>query len=233
VLKYSTSATTRLRRREPSTEYGSGGGFVTISDTTIFASTIDHNLADAAGGVSIRGSGETQATIALTTISSNVGTLGIGALDTMADLTLRGSTIAFNTSGPDGPRRRDAEWKYDRLAEHDHCRQCPMDLAAAERYFGNNSLVKIAAPGTLVSCGGRSHWIQNSARSRSTAVRRARTHSAQAVLRSRLDPIAWVTPSTNVARRTCATSAMLRISAHMKATTTTFSVDAIDHPYAL
>jgi len=153
VLKYSTISNNTAASAGTVTEYGSGGGFVTLSDTTIFASTIDHNLADAAGGVSIRGGGETQATIALTTISSNVGTLGIGALDTMADLTLRGSTIAFNSSGPTVPSGVTLSGGTTDLQSTIIADNAPMDLAGGGAIFGNNSLVKIAAPGTLVPVG--------------------------------------------------------------------------------
>ena len=153
VLKYSTISNNTAASAGTVTEYGSGGGFVTISDTTIFASTIDHNLADAAGGVSIRGSGETQATIALTTISSNVGTLGFGALDTMADLTLRGSTIAFNTSGPTVPAGVTLSGSTTDLQSTIIADNAPMDLAGGGAIFGNNSLVKIAAPGTTLPVG--------------------------------------------------------------------------------
>jgi len=153
VLKYSTISNNTAASAGTVTEYGSGGGFVTISDTTIFASTIDHNLADAAGCLSIRGSGATQASIALTTISSNVGNLGIGALDTMADLTLRGSTIAFNTSGPTVPAGVTLSGSTTDLQSTIIADNAPMDLAGGGAIFGNNSLVKIAAPGTLVPVG--------------------------------------------------------------------------------
>jgi len=153
VLKYSTISNNQAISAGTVADYGSGGGFVTVDATTIFASTIDHNLADAVGGVSIRGAGETQASIALTTISSNVGTLGIGALDTMADLTIRNSTIAFNTSGATVPAGVTLSGGTTDLQSTIIADNAPMDLAGGGAIFGNNSLVKIAMAGTTLPPG--------------------------------------------------------------------------------
>ncbi|HEY2395628.1 MAG TPA: choice-of-anchor Q domain-containing protein [Rudaea sp.] len=101
TAKYSTITDNQAATLPPTlTNFGSGGGIAMASNSTIFASTIDNNTADASGGLGISDDGMTTTAITQSTISSNVGTLGIGALQAAGKITILNSTIAFNTSGP-------------------------------------------------------------------------------------------------------------------------------------
>ena len=152
TVKYSTVSSNEASSAGTVTDYGAGGGIVALGNTVVFGSTIDNNTADAAGGLWIKGD-TIQASISLTTISSNVGTLGIGAIDTTAELTIRNSTIAFNTSGATAPVAVLLSGPATDLQSTIIADNAPMDVAGGGTLFGNANLIKIAAPGTTVPAG--------------------------------------------------------------------------------
>jgi len=100
TVKYSTITGNQAIGAAP--DYGAAGGIygVTLNSVSIKNSTIDHNQADVAAGLSLAGSAT--ASITQSTISSNTANIGAGGLDTSMNLTLDNSTIAFNQAGSAG-----------------------------------------------------------------------------------------------------------------------------------
>jgi len=103
VVKYSTISDNEATSGGSELNYAYGGGMAIVGDLTILASTIDHNTADAAGGIAILGGDVYSAAITASTISANDGRLGEGALSATTPISIDHSTIAFNLSGPKIP----------------------------------------------------------------------------------------------------------------------------------
>lgn len=148
-VKYSTiSANQAISASDPSGSYSSGGGAVSLYTTTVFGSTIDHNVADVAAALSLRdGDQATTALIKRSTISSNVGTLGIGAISAVTSITIANSTIAFNESGPivgfGVVFNKTAKLQSTIIADN-----APIDVAGGGAIAGSNNLVKSADAAT-------------------------------------------------------------------------------------
>jgi hypothetical protein len=102
-VKYSTISGNHALGPATNNHYGVGGGLAATAATyaLIEYSTVDHNLADAGGGLVLVGA-STSAVIKDSTISSNVANLAEGGVSTSMNLSLLNSTIAFNSAGPAG-----------------------------------------------------------------------------------------------------------------------------------
>ena len=105
--KYSTISGNHALGSAVSGNYGLGGGLASTGAAyaLIQNSTIDHNLADAGGGlvlVAPPSSASASAIVRNTTISSNVASFAGGGLSTDMNLSLSSSTVAFNSAGPLG-----------------------------------------------------------------------------------------------------------------------------------
>ena len=98
-VKYSTISDNEATSAGDAYNFGAGGGLVGAAETTILSSTIEHNTSDLAGALFLQESYPLTASIIQTTISSNTGRLGLGALSTVPAISIVASTIAFNTSG--------------------------------------------------------------------------------------------------------------------------------------
>jgi hypothetical protein len=98
--KYSTiSGNAALGSGDPDNgNYSVAGASVSSSKTQIVSSTIDNNSADADGALLLLDYGTT-VSIIQSTISSNVGILGLGVMTSTAAVSISNSTIAFNQSG--------------------------------------------------------------------------------------------------------------------------------------
>jgi hypothetical protein len=127
--------------------YGSGGAIFGSSALTIIGSTIDHNTADVAGALVIQDNSTSTASIAMTTISSNTGNLAIGAITSPGPISILGSTIAFNTSGPlvnVAVQLGEAQLQSTIIADNS-----PIDLGS-DAITGGKNLIKTVSPGTVV-----------------------------------------------------------------------------------
>lgn len=98
TMKYSTVSANDVASAGTDQNSGYGGGLFLFGSATIVASTVEHNSADAAGGIGLNGNAYNVA-MTSSTISSNEGRRGIGALQSSAKLSLTHVTIAFNDSG--------------------------------------------------------------------------------------------------------------------------------------
>ncbi len=78
---------------------GTGGGLYTYGNAQVGQSTISGNRADVVGGWGARSLGGNTISIVNSTISGNYATETIGAMSTLAPLTLSSSTVAFNHTG--------------------------------------------------------------------------------------------------------------------------------------
>jgi hypothetical protein len=98
VMKYSTVSANDASSAGNNLQYAYGGGLLLFGTANIVASTIEGNSADAAGGMGLSAS-DYNVSVVSSTLSGNEGRLGIGALQSMATLSLNHVTIAFNDSG--------------------------------------------------------------------------------------------------------------------------------------
>lgn len=98
-VKYSTISENDVTSAGDTTNAGLGGGLVGGADTTILSSTIDNNSSDVGGGLFLLASYPLTASIMQSTISSNTGRLGFGAMSAEPAVSILNSTIAFNISG--------------------------------------------------------------------------------------------------------------------------------------
>ena len=105
--KYSTITDNKAVRASATGRFGYGGGVagLSLSYAHIDSSTIDHNQADIAGGLLLINTSSTpaRATLSNSTVSSNIGNVGSGAVDSEMPMTITNSTIAFNNGGSSGP----------------------------------------------------------------------------------------------------------------------------------
>ena len=99
-VKYSTISENDAASVGDTTNLGGGGGLVGGADTTILSSTIDNNSSDVAGALFLLESYPLTVSIMQSTISSNTGRLGFGAISATPAMSISNSTIAFNVSGP-------------------------------------------------------------------------------------------------------------------------------------
>ena len=130
--------------------YSVAGASVSGSDTQIVSSTIDNNSADAAGAMLFLDEGTT-ASILQSTISSNVGTQGVGAISSLAALSISNSTFAFNVSGslvPAGLQLNAAVALQSTIIADNP----PFDIASGP-VIGSNNLVKNAYDPTTLPPG--------------------------------------------------------------------------------
>ncbi|HKE48117.1 MAG TPA: choice-of-anchor Q domain-containing protein, partial [Rhodanobacteraceae bacterium] len=155
--------------------YSIAGGMAALYSIFLLDTTIDSNSADLAGGAFVSNSGF--GTIVQSTISSNVGRMGIGGLAADVDLNMLGSTVAFNSGGVYGgggvfSAGANANLESTILADNS-----PTDFDGAPVVTGSHNLVKVigvqASPmpgdtitldpglGPLVNNGGgtRSHAL--------------------------------------------------------------------------
>jgi len=152
-IKYSTvSGNQAIAASDPDGSYSSGGAAVAIYTTRIYSSTIDHNVADVAGALAFMASDTSTALIKRTTISSNVGTLGVGAIAANADTEILNSTIAFNESGPiiGFGIAFTATAKLQSVIIADNS---PFDIAGGGVIAGSHNLVKIADASSTLPAG--------------------------------------------------------------------------------
>jgi hypothetical protein len=136
-----------------------GGGVMASVPTAIFASTIDHNHADAAAGI------DSAAALGIngSTVSGNVATLAVGGVLAQDAITIANSTIAFNDGGSEGGggvafESSPVDLESSILADNTPSGQVGgADLAgpATVTVTGANNLIKIASvpvpAGTMIS----------------------------------------------------------------------------------
>jgi len=131
----------------PGNNYSLGGAAISSGDAQIFSSTIDHNTADAAGAFVFL-SGYGTVSISQSTISSNTGKLGVGAMSCNADVSIFNSTIAFNVSGSLVPVGIQASYgmamQSTIVADNP-----PLDIAV-ETITGSHNLIKNAYAATVL-----------------------------------------------------------------------------------
>jgi hypothetical protein len=96
-VKYSTFSGNIASGNSTSLPSG-GGGVLSSVPTAIFASTIDHNHADAAAGIYCGAPLEINGS----TVSGNVATFAAGGVLAQNAITIANSTIAFNNGGSEG-----------------------------------------------------------------------------------------------------------------------------------
>jgi len=147
TVKYSTLSNNVATAASTVESYGSGGAIFGSSALTIIGSTIDHNTADVAGALVIQDNSTSTASIAMTTISSNTGNLAIGAITSPGPISILGSTIAFNTSGPlvnVAVQLGEAQLQSTIIADNS-----PIDLGS-DAITGGKNLIKTVSPGTVV-----------------------------------------------------------------------------------
>jgi len=149
TVKYSTIRNNTAISAGNLANYSSGGAIFGSSAFAVIASTIDHNTADAGGALVIQDNSTSTASITMTTISSNTGTLGIGAITTAGAISILGSTIAFNTSGStiNAAVQLGGETKLQSTIIADNS---PVDLMSGVAVTGGKNLIKIVSPGTVV-----------------------------------------------------------------------------------
>jgi hypothetical protein len=148
TAKYSTFSANGATAEGTSTNYAAAGAAFIGASATILGSTFDHNTADADALLFHGDPGVDSATVVDSTISSNDGRLGIGALSATMPISLLNSTIAFNTSGPVAPVGAvfsDAVTAQNSIFADN----APADVAAATIGGGHN-IIKIVAMGTTV-----------------------------------------------------------------------------------
>lgn len=143
TMKYSTITGNHASAAGAVPNVGAGGGVIMSAGSTIFSSTLDHNVADAGGAILIPASSGDTTAIVLTTISTNTGTLGIGAIDAGDDIAFAGSTVVFNVSGslvPTAIFAQGAVWAYDTILADN----TPVDIdsGSALTINGSNDLIK-------------------------------------------------------------------------------------------
>jgi hypothetical protein len=103
VIKYSTLSG-NAATAGGNGDFAYGGAAAIIGNATVLATTVDHNTADAAGGLSFAGGDVYSASITNSTISGNEGRVGLGALQARElKMSLSQTTVAFNTSGSLAP----------------------------------------------------------------------------------------------------------------------------------
>lgn len=127
--------------------YGVAGAAISSGNTQIIASTIDHNTADAAGALLFL-SGYGTVSIAQSTISSNTGTLGIGAMGCNADVSIYNSTIAFNVSGSLAPFG--IQFNYGMAMQSTIIADNPPLDIVGEAITGGHNLIKNAYAGMIL-----------------------------------------------------------------------------------
>ena len=149
TVKYSTVTENIAASAGEAGNYGAAGALMGSTLMKIFASTIDHNSADIVGAVLIQEYDASTALITMSTISSNVGTVGLGAISAEGKVSILGSTIAFNTSGPTVPVNS-AFSKAANLQNTIMADNAPADLASALPVTGSNNLLKVLYPATVV-----------------------------------------------------------------------------------
>lgn len=130
------------------TTYSVGGGAAVISSVFMLGSTLDHNQADIAGGLFVGNSGSGFATVVQSTVSSNKGNLEVGGIGSSIDLSLSGSTIAFNTAGPFGGGGLAVAGNSAILQSSIMANNLPADLDGGAAFTGANNLVKVVGPNT-------------------------------------------------------------------------------------
>jgi len=121
-------------------------------DTLIFRSTIDHNKADAFGALRNPGDATTTTSIIQSTISSNIGTLGIGAIYIGGKVTIANSTIAFNVSGSVNPVNvflGDTPTLQSNIIADNS----PVDIDGGGVAAGGHNLIKVAGSNITVPAG--------------------------------------------------------------------------------
>lgn len=147
--KYTTFTANRSLAIGDTTDYSIGGGIAAISSIFALGSTIDHNRADLAGAIFVGQSGYGFATILHSTVSSNTGNLGIGGLGVSPDLSMTGTTIAFNTAGAFGGGGlvviANATLQTSILADNS-----PTDVDGSTQIDGADNIVKIAGANIVV-----------------------------------------------------------------------------------
>jgi hypothetical protein len=152
TAKYSTVTGNQATGAGTAATPSSGGGIVMPSYSSLFACTVDHNTADVAGGLLIRDNAAKTAAITQSTISSNTGTLGVGALESLGKVTITNSTIAFNTSGP----LATANVQFDSTAKVQGsiiADNSPIDADGGGAITGTNSLIKLIGPNITLPMG--------------------------------------------------------------------------------
>jgi len=146
-VKYSTVSKNDAASGGDVDNLGIGGALAGSTHTTIFASTIEGNSADAAGAMYLTDDAASTAGIVQSTISGNVGRLGEGAF-AIGSALLRNSTIAFNESGSLAPVA--ALFSYSATLQSTIVADnFPIDVAATV-IGGDHNIIKIVLDGTTV-----------------------------------------------------------------------------------
>jgi hypothetical protein len=162
IAKYSSISgnTAAVQAFSPNNSSAFGGGVLAgfnnnLTVFTMSGCTVDHNRADAAGGLFFSGDNSHTLKIANSTISGNIANIGIGGVAAGGKLTLSNSTIAFNTAGDYGGGGLLAEgytldMESSIIADNSPSgSQFAADLDGGATVSGHSNLVKIA--GSMVS----------------------------------------------------------------------------------
>jgi hypothetical protein len=153
TVKYSTVSgnETKSAGDAVNLNFSAGGGLVSSPDALIVRSTIDHNKADAFGGLRLS-TGTSTASIIQTTISSNTGTLGVGAIYVGGKVSIFNSTIAFNVSGSLAPANvllGDTPTLQSTIIADNS----PVDIDGGGMAAGGHNLIKVSGSNITVPAG--------------------------------------------------------------------------------
>lgn len=103
TAKYSTITGNHASSAGTVPNISEGGGLEITQSSEVLGCTIDHNVADGAGGILVAVSSGSGASIIQTTISANTGNLGGGGVIANGAVYFVNSTVAFNISGSTAP----------------------------------------------------------------------------------------------------------------------------------
>ena len=128
-----------------------GGGLEINESSEIWACTLDHNVADGGGAILVMTSGGDGAAIIQTTISTNTGNLGGGAVVANGNVSFANSTIAFNMSGSTAPEAVGIGVSATAVSTI-FADNSPVDIDSGSpiTLSGDHNLIKVAGPNITV-----------------------------------------------------------------------------------